>query len=401
MANIRNLAFSGNGAITLAFTGALIELENEPGFAFKNLQRAIGDSMGALVAFMVCARFSITEIASHLKKIISQIASAKHPVDFDGSALPATYDAEVLRACLRELLAAKGLTEETTFGHFKEQGFLDLYITTTKFFKNNGFVYGKPQTFSHEEDYNTAIFPILLASISTPIHFPPVKLKCLSIDGHPEDKEHSIKNAYVEDLRGFTYINGGHSNNFPETYFDQPKYVSESPKSGNEIKKIFNLETLGFRLCIQDETTDPQNKSEEEKEELVSDADFLAHYADVATSAVSANLTRHFMENAETNRTVFIEIKNIKPSEWVIQKEEEESLHQSGVEGYRRLRQALINFGSKFTPSTQISRRVASSALPSQYTAHTMFRQASKVTVETETKIAAPEITKGSCCTIS
>jgi predicted acylesterase/phospholipase RssA len=219
------------------------------------------------------------------------------------------YQGHELRKTILALMMSAGLDKDSRFGDLKKKGFKDLYITTTQITQREKDFDIKVKVFSAEEDQDTPILPILLASSSLPGVFPAVKLKQVS------------PTCWLEDSTGESFVDGGCTNNFALDYFDKPKYMNT-----DELKSesTANKETLGLRLSTRKEMAVVDHHR--------SELNNIENLDTISLALVALNHGLQPLYNYGTNgyRTIFINRGGIKTTQFNISEEEKEVLHQAG-----------------------------------------------------------------------
>lgn len=235
MSKIKYLVFSGGGAAGYAHGGAVLQLADEADFSFTDIKGVAGASVGAFAALLVSLNFTPQEISDKLSSLNIRAL-------MDGGNLPqqlyrlftqyGIYTGDPLYRMIKDIIAEKtgrSDPENVTFADLKALGCKDLFIVTTKVYKENDQPTGKEKIFSTENTPQTPVAATLLASMSAPGLFRRVRLKKIA------------KGHFVLDEQGDLYEDGGIVNNFPIDIFDKPKYVAQ----GDDY---VNSQTLGLAL---------------------------------------------------------------------------------------------------------------------------------------------------------
>lgn len=209
----RNIAFSGGGAHTMAFIGAIKYMEENK--LIENVRNIIGASGGSFFALLVVLNWSYESIhnyftndmVKHLEKNMLSVTSLIR--------LPFTFglnDGQVIVGIVEDVLTKSGLDIGTTFMELTKMFGKNLVVAATNVTQK------KIEYLSVDTEPEMKISTAIRMSTSIPILFTPVK--------------------YYNDL----YVDSLIYNNFPVNFFKQ-----------------FNVDTLGININYLEKKEYPKN----------------------------------------------------------------------------------------------------------------------------------------------
>lgn len=311
--NFRNLVFEGGGVRAIAYSGAL-QVIDEMGI-LQNIVRVGGSSSGAINACLLAIGYDYNEI--------NEMISGTDFKDFeDDSFLPVNFfrffrqygwfKGDAFKNWIGEKIKDKTGKEKFTFKELDEavkkggNRFKYLYIVGTDLSNRKAIM------FSNENYPITPIRDAVRISMGIPFFFRSVK-------------------AYNNIM-----CDGGVSWNYPINLFDFKRYLDKAA-NGKSVEYndnpdyIFNYETLGFRLdsakeieFYRDNWGMPPINIKNVKDYSVALLSFMYEMAN-----------KHHLHNNDWNRTIFIDTKDINPTEFSLSKEDKESLIESGRRGVK------------------------------------------------------------------
>jgi NTE family protein len=308
--NYRNLVFEGGGVKGIAYGGALGVLQ-EKGILDK-IQRVGGTSAGAINAALLAVGYSITEV--------SDIISGTNFSEFaDGGLLISRVFrlwnhyginkgdafAEFMKNKIKEKTGDPGFTFKQLAGKVAagEQGFRYFYCIATDLTQQ------KPVIFSHEEGHNpdTPIWMAVRMSMGIPVYFQSF------------------------DFNKSVFVDGGVSYNYAVNIFDRPQYLSQK-ENGNSAfyhgdgNRVFNYETLGFRLDSQEVI----KYSHEDWATPPVPVGNIKEYVSALINFMMEMANKAHLTEEDWNRTVFIDTLDVKTTDFSIGKDKIDQLVKSG-----------------------------------------------------------------------
>lgn len=320
MATIRNLVLAGGGvAGVYAYPGVIKELRKK--IDLKNIEKIAGVSIGAITALTLALKFTEEET----DKFISNIDFRK--LD-DSSYLPTTkfrdvttrygyYKGDALFRIIKDIFIMKKCDpDKMTFAELKTLTGIDLFITATYVYKENGNPKSRPFTFSTLATPDTVIAPTVLASAAVCPYFPRVRLKKLS------ETRYLLSTNNTDPA----FVDGGFQNNFPIQIFDPPQSV--------------NLETLGIVLQtdaeIKQHAANLSNDNNETKIEQINDGEGLEFiYALLHDSAIFRQ-SEVLKKKENYERTIKVHKCNVTITDFSLTKLKQVELHKSGMEAVEK-----------------------------------------------------------------
>lgn len=334
-----NLVFQGGGPKGIAYVGALEEYQKRFSSplrdALGDVQRVAGTSAGAITAALVALNVTPEKI----RQILS-LTDLKAFVG--GQEFKSVWTLDGMRAFIKNAYALSqktGLVDGETFRLWMETQIKDSLGSDYK--KNmtlgdlaNLKKAGKPykhlfvigthvndasgtarmEIFSSENDSmkDYIISDIIRISMSIPGVFTPHQI-------HFRNNKNERK-PYSDGL----YVDGGIVNNFPITIFDNPKY--QQAHSTGDTPLLFNKKTLGFSLLSPDEINRFKTEyGENAQQKSENGYDILS----AVLSTVYNNELAHFNE-ADLTRTIFINSKGIKLTDFSLSEAKKQELIVSG-----------------------------------------------------------------------
>ncbi len=328
MAIIRNLVLAGGGvAGVYAYPGAMNELRKK--IDLKNIERIAGVSIGAITALTLALQFTEEET----EKFIANIDFKK--LD-DSAYLPTTkfrdvttrygyYKGDALFRIIKDIFLVKKCDpDKMTFMDLKALTGIDLFITATYVYKENGHPKSSPFTFSTHATPDTPIAPTILASAAVCPYFPRVRLKKMS------ETQYILSNNTTDPA----FVDGGFQNNFPINMFDSPKFFDA------DHPQAINRETLGIVLQtdaeIKQHAIHLGNDNNEMKIEQINDGEGLEFiYALLHDSAIFRQ-TEVLKKREHYDRTIKVNKCKVNITEFVITKLKQDELYKSGIDAVEK-----------------------------------------------------------------
>lgn len=342
--DIKYLVFSGGGAAGYGHGGAIIGLSEQPEFSFNNIKGVAGASIGALAALMVSLKYSPEEIANKLTNFNIKAIKEERCVARKLFRLfnhYGYYKSDVIYKMISSLLKEKTRAinpENVTFIDLKNLGCIDLYIVTTKIYKENETPIGKEKIFSPDKTPDTSVIAAMLASMAEPGYFQQVRLKKIN------------KGKFILNNDGDLFGDGGIVNNFPIDIFDKPKFMPMDP----EIS--VNPNTLGLALLYE-------SKIDDETHHIIKTPLKDSHPLEFTEGLINALQLRNKKANLEKSenrkRTVQIDRLGISASDFDISDKVKRALVESGRQAVNRYFAAHRN---KLKPTDHIEPVVSQSS---------------------------------------
>ncbi len=317
MSQFRNLIFEGGGVKGIAYAGAIKVLAEKN--ILTDIRRVGGTSAGAITAALLALGAGWTDVRDivggtdfgefmddswgfirNLLRLVKKFGLCK------GKAFTKWMQEQIGSMTGNPNLTFAGLEK------LKEEDpakFRSLYVVGTNLSKQI------PEVFSAEKTPNMMIGEAIRISMSIPLFF----------------------SAILSNNE--TWVDGGITWNYPIDIFDNKKYISapdnsnlyELPEHPEKYKHdyVYNKETLGFRVDTEEEIAlmkraiePPSIKIKNIKQYITMTIGFMT---DIANKA-------HLQEN-DWHRTVFIDAKGVKTTDFGLSENRIEELIQSGENG--------------------------------------------------------------------
>lgn len=233
------LALSGGGIWLLAQLGAL-EFINERKL-INNLQGMIGSSAGSIIVCLLACGYSITEIITIIKKINFLDFLDKENNENDNENMSkhwGLFEGKRFQLYIDKLIQIKTGHANLTFKQLYDLNKSELVIIVTNFSLQ------KTEYFHHSNFPNYKISKAVRASISIPTFFYPLYSHI------SDDKEKDI------------LIDGGMTNNFGISIFDEMEYFKKNPIFGKTMgiitrgspnllqKRVFPKDIISFDTIL-------------------------------------------------------------------------------------------------------------------------------------------------------
>jgi NTE family protein len=216
---IKNLAIKGGGVKGVAYVGAIKELDKAN--LYEPLQRVSGTSAGALMAFLICAGFSVAALEELMKSVqFNKFKNGWNPLRiFTGYGL---YSGDYILNFVQEALkkSPKKLKPNASFQDMRNAGCKDLYV-----FACNTSMHTVTE-FSADMTPEFMVAEAVRASMSIPFFFKAWQFS------------HTNANNHI-------YIDGGIVYNYPLSFFDDDRFNS---------KGTANEESIGLYLITAPRT---------------------------------------------------------------------------------------------------------------------------------------------------
>jgi len=240
----RNLVFEGGGVKGVAYIGALEVLEKKG--ILGQIERIGGTSAGAINAVLLALDYTgeqmkpillglnFTNFLDSGRGIFSGINRLRKDYGW--------YKGNYFQKWIGKQIEAKGEPADVTFAQLKANGHRDLYLIGTDL--NTGY----SEVFSAERTPRMSVAKAARISMSIPLFFAAVR----------HWRSHDV------------YVDGGVLDNYPVKLFDRERYLSSehlmrhalrpdyyekvnSPEMSKGSRRVFNMQTLGFRLGTEEE----------------------------------------------------------------------------------------------------------------------------------------------------
>ncbi|MDD5618702.1 MAG: patatin-like phospholipase family protein, partial [Candidatus Omnitrophica bacterium] len=194
----------------------------------------------------------------------------------------------------------------------KEKGIdiKDIYIVALNISK------GRLEIFSYdnEDTRDVIIADAVRASMSIPIVFKPYQIRCKDAG-----KIRLLSDDY--------YVDGGVANNYPVDLFDQHRYLSSAEDGSTDHSKVFNRETLGFRLV----TREYKDRYEGSVAPVSTDiGNPLELFKQIISLFLGDHLENTHVKKDDMKRTVYIDIRDVGMLDFDLRPEQKNSLIESG-----------------------------------------------------------------------
>ncbi len=366
---ITNLVFQGGSVKGIAYVGALEVLEET--LDMKQIKRVAGTSAGSITAALLAVGCNTAQIRELLlefdfKEILDDCAggvstqpkvlksvekqeqdkptffskipakTAKIPLAYRLLSHNGVYEGEYIRTWVEKILFEQ--VSFLTNGEYDGTNltFLELHELTEKFpgvFRDlfvvgSNLTRGVQTVFSYDnpETQHVIIADAIRISMSIPALFKPHHVY-FKIDGQR-----------LIDTRRDEWVDGGLYENYPIDCFDDLKYMEPGESLVVEDRRLYNPQTLGFRLVGKDRkdycegisTQPPQNASSS-----------VTSFFSAIVNARKAQQEQKYSQAENVERTVYIDHSGISTLAFNISEENQRALIDSG-------RQATELYLSKF-----------------------------------------------------
>jgi NTE family protein len=317
----RNLVFEGGGVKGIAYAGA-IEVFEKHGW-LSDIERVGGTSAGAITATLLAMGAGSADIA--------EIVGGTDFRDFMDDSFFIVRDAERLvndfgwykgdefSRWIKKLVYDFAGDPELTFRHLAERAFHNPKRFRKLYVIGSNLSLQLPQVFSADDTPDVALWEAVRISMSIPLFFACVR-----------------RNGEVN-------VDGGVTWNYPLDLFDHRKFVSDpahfvDPKKEwnyptvYDARHVYNKETLGFRVDTVDEIAAEKKawRSPPQKIESILD------YAGALMSFMIDTANKMHLHANDWHRTVFIDAKGVKATDFKLSREKVAELVESGRESGTR-----------------------------------------------------------------
>ncbi|MCG9690124.1 patatin-like phospholipase family protein, partial [Vibrio tubiashii] len=226
------------------------------------------------------------------------------------------YKGDYFRDWIAKLIQQKTGNSESTFSDIEimkdEKGFKSLFLIGTNI--STSF----SEVFSAIHTPNICVADALRISMSIPLFF-----------------------TAKRSLRGDVYVDGGLLRNYPIKLFDFKGFIEDPSVNGVDKEyyeklnaqdsqlRIFNKETLGFRLDTRDEIESFRDHKELPTRKI---NDFFDYTSALINTILEAQQNRH-LHSDDWKRTVYVDSLNIGTTDFDLSDTQKKELIQSGKEG--------------------------------------------------------------------
>lgn len=170
--NVRHLVFAGGGIRGLAFVGALKAIYDKTGIDFSLIAHrpimCTGVSVGALLSLLIVIGFSVHELLDFSSSLLNETFVSINPLLLLKGGL-SVDNGEKLTAFLTSLLEKKGFSASTTLS----QLFIATRVSLETVITN--LTTASVMYINHESHPTLSVITAVMASMSLPLIFPPVK----------------------------------------------------------------------------------------------------------------------------------------------------------------------------------------------------------------------------------
>lgn len=317
MSQFRNLIFEGGGVKGIAYAGA-IKILNEKNI-LTDIRRVGGTSAGAITAALLACGAGWTDIrdivgGTDFRKFMDDnwgfVRNAIRLFKYFGWYKGGAFS-KWMKAQIGVMTGDPNLTfiELENLRENNPVKFRSLYIVGTNLSKQI------PEVFSAETTPNMEIKEAVRISMSIPLFFA----------------------AILENNQ--TWVDGGITWNYPIDIFDNKKYLSNPENQMSYTipdyptlysqNQVYNKETLGFRVDTKDEIAAIKRVQELPPVRIKSIKDYIK-----MTLGFMSNMANkvHLHEN-DWHRTIFIDAKGVKTTDFGLSENKVAELIQSGEEG--------------------------------------------------------------------
>lgn len=301
-----NLVFEGGGVKGLAYVGALEVLEQKG--ILPNIIKVGGASAGAITAVLLALGLKANEVRDILASINFEDFKDGSGFIFEGIRLVQNYGlykGDRFKEWIGEIIQERTGLANPTFRQLEKRR-QDTANMRELFILGTNLATKFSEIFSFETTPEMGIVEAVRISMSIPLFF-----------------------AAVKGPRPHLYVDGGVLNNYPVQLFDQPKYwVGENPPNAS-LGEFKNSQTLGFRLDSKEEIDVFRDGKAPAPQSIGSIKDYLMA---LIGTLMAAQDNRH-LEEADWNRTVYINTLGIGTTDFNLSPERKKKLIESGRAG--------------------------------------------------------------------
>lgn len=308
MSQFRNLIFEGGGVKGIAYAGAIKVLTEKNILA--DIRRVGGTSAGAITAALLAFGAGWTDV----RDIVGGTDFGEFMDDSWGFIRNVLRIVKKFGLCkgktftkwMRDQIGTMTGNPDLTFAdleNLKEKDptkFRSLYVVGTNLSRQI------PEVFSAEKTPNMMIGEAVRISMGIPLFFAAI-----------------LSNNE-------TWVDGGITWNYPIDLFDNQKYISDAENAAEYSQgHVYNKETLGFRVDTSEEIAIMKRTMEQPSIRIKNIKQYikmtLGFMTDIANKA-------HLNEN-DWHRTVFIDAKGVKTTDFGLSENRIAELIESGVNG--------------------------------------------------------------------
>jgi predicted acylesterase/phospholipase RssA len=360
---ITNLVFQGGSVKGIAYLGALEVLERE--MDLTTIKRVAGTSAGAITASLMAVGCNVSRIKeltlafdfkkvlddgansciNTQSKVLASVAKQEEGKPFFFSKIPVKtvkipvayrlldqrgiFEGEYLRLWLENLMQEQ--VQKLTQGKYTGENltFLELHQLTEEypglfrdlFVVGANLTIGEKVVFSYDNPatQHVIISDAIRISMSIPGLFRPHCLHC------------KINGQRQSDRRCAAWVDGGLYDNYPIDCFDQQKYMDRGELVTSDNGRLYNPQTLGFRLVSKERKEFYEGVGEQPENELSS---ALAFYKSILDTSPLQEEKYGQAENIA--RTVYIDHLNISTLAFNLSKIQQKDLIKSGQDATQK-----------------------------------------------------------------
>lgn len=305
---IENLVFEGAGIRGIAYSGAIIALEQNN--ILPGVKRVGGTSAGAITALMLSLGYTANEIIDIIGNTNFKKFNDGHLFFIGGlvrfNKLFGWYRGNRVERWLEAIIQAKTGNANSTFADLKQKGFKDLYITGTSLTRQQLMV------FSFEKYPLMQVKDAVRISMNIPFYFEAVFM----------DSAGNIIKKPADKTGLDVMVDGGFTGNFPIRLFDSTKYISS--KTLNAF--AYNAATLGFRIDRDEQIINDEKGTGLAAIPIAN----LKEYTSAFYVMLIENLNRQTLAKEDWTRTVSISDAAISPRIRKLSKDEISKLVTNG-----------------------------------------------------------------------
>ncbi len=319
MSQFKNLIFEGGGVKGIAYAGAIKQLDQKN--MLESLSRVGGTSAGAITAALLALGAGWKDIrdvvgGTDFRKFMDDSWGMIRDVNrlitdygwYKGDAF-----AKWIKKHIYALSGKRNLSfaELQTLVRLKPTQYRSLYIVGTNLSKQI------PEIYSAEHTPRMEIWHAVRISMSIPFFFAAIK------------KDNDI------------LVDGGVTWNYPIDMFDDKQYLSNpdnirlftvpSYPTVKSATHVYNKETLGFRVDTKDEMGANQNTWRLPPQKIEN----FGHYAKALVGYMTDMANNSHLHENDWHRTVFIDAKGVRTTDFDLPTEKVEELVESGEHGIK------------------------------------------------------------------
>jgi NTE family protein len=294
---IKNLAFKGGGVKSIAYVGALHELQAEG--ILQKIERVSGTSAGALLAGMLCAGYNVDGI----EKLMRELDFRKFEKGFNPFRILSRYGLhsgdyilEFIHAFLNN--SPMKFNPNVTFSQMAQAGCKKLYVFACNLNKHT------VEEFSADLTPHAIVAEAIRASMSIPIFF-----KAWQFSNGIPDKD--------------IYVDGGVVYNYPLSFFDDKRFNTHID---------VNYDTIGLYLFSNTKTKFSKPETRKHEFRFNKPVHYTKHLFEALLDAQEFIVNE---DKEQVDRSIMIDDLGFPATDFDLKDDDKNHLLASGRQGAR------------------------------------------------------------------